>query len=84
MHGVSPKGLMAGSHWGSTILIRKQNWRLHPRMEATLSLRYASLLYDETDNNTVAETVLSKGVCYQSYNFVYRMLIWRRLHYVNG
>ena len=53
-------------------------------MEATLSLRYASLLHDETDNNTVAETVLSKGVCYQSYKFVYSVLIWRRLHYVKG
>lgn len=39
-----------------------KNWRLHPRMEATLSLRYASLLHDETDNNTIIETVLSKGI----------------------
>lgn len=39
-----------------------KHFRLHPRAEATLRLRYASLLNDETDNNMEAETVLSKGI----------------------
>lgn len=37
-------------------------WRLYPRLEAALRLRYATLLYDETNNNRQAETVLSKGI----------------------
>lgn len=44
------------------MLSKLQNFRLHPRMEATLRLRYAELLSDETENYMEAETVLSKGV----------------------
>lgn len=39
-----------------------KNWRLHPRPEATLRFRYASLLYEETENTMAMETVLSKGI----------------------
>lgn len=43
-------------------LILMQNWRLQPRMEALVRLRYARILFEETDNNLEAETALSKGV----------------------
>ncbi|KAJ9641976.1 hypothetical protein H2199_005191 [Coniosporium tulheliwenetii] len=39
-----------------------KNWRLHPRMEAELRLRYAGLLHQETENTAQAESVLSKGI----------------------
>lgn len=32
-------------------------------MEALVRLRYARILFEETDNNLEAETALSKGVC---------------------
>ena len=44
-----------------------QNWRLEPRMEAMIRLRYASILHEETDNIMEAETELSKGVCDAPY-----------------
>lgn len=39
-----------------------QNWRLQPRVEALVRLRYARILFEETDNDLEAETALSKGV----------------------
>ncbi|KAF2146126.1 uncharacterized protein K452DRAFT_219688 [Aplosporella prunicola CBS 121167] len=39
-----------------------KNFRLHPRMEATLVLKYAGLLYQETDNALEVETILSRGI----------------------
>ncbi|KAK3077933.1 hypothetical protein LTS18_008874, partial [Coniosporium uncinatum] len=39
-----------------------KKYRLHPRQEAQIRLRYATLLFEETDNDVEAETVLSKGV----------------------
>ncbi|KAF2454418.1 cohesin loading factor [Lineolata rhizophorae] len=39
-----------------------KNFRLHPRTEATLRFRYASLLYEETENDDEAEDVLSKAI----------------------
>lgn len=36
--------------------------RYEPRMEAAIRLRYASVLLEETDNTTEAETALSKGI----------------------
>ncbi|EON61650.1 hypothetical protein W97_00866 [Coniosporium apollinis CBS 100218] len=39
-----------------------KNWRLHPRMEAELRLRYAGLLHQETENSAQTESVLSKGI----------------------
>lgn len=39
-----------------------QNWRLQPRKEALVRLRYARTLFEETDNDIEAETALSKGV----------------------
>ena len=42
------------------IVLRK--FRLHPRMESTLSLRYATLLFEETENTAEAEAILSKGI----------------------
>ena len=41
-----------------------QNWRLQPRVEALVRLRYARILFEETDNDLEAETALSKGVSY--------------------
>lgn len=40
----------------------EQNWRLQPRTEALVRLRYARVLFEETDNDLDAETSLSKGV----------------------
>lgn len=39
-----------------------KKFKLAPRQEAILRLRYASLLFAETDNYRVAEEALSKGV----------------------
>lgn len=39
-----------------------QNWRLQPRTEALVRLRYARILHEETENDLEAETALSKGV----------------------
>ncbi|KAJ5669249.1 hypothetical protein N7462_010319 [Penicillium macrosclerotiorum] len=39
-----------------------KNWRLQPRKEALVRLRYARTLFEETDNDIVAETALSKGI----------------------
>ncbi|KAK2739195.1 hypothetical protein FQN57_006638 [Myotisia sp. PD_48] len=39
-----------------------KNWRLAPRTEALVRLRYARILYEETNNDTEAETTLSKGI----------------------
>lgn len=36
--------------------------KLHPRLEAVLRLRYAGLLYEETENYGEAETELGKGI----------------------
>jgi hypothetical protein len=36
--------------------------RLSPRVEANIRLRYAGVLYEETENFMEAETVLSKGI----------------------
>jgi len=36
--------------------------RLAPRMEAKVRLRYASVLYEETENYMEAETALSQGI----------------------
>ena len=40
-----------------------QNWRLQPRLEAATRLRYASILYQETENYIEIEEALSQGVC---------------------
>ncbi|OJD22220.1 hypothetical protein ACJ73_06433 [Blastomyces percursus] len=39
-----------------------KNWKLPPRTEALVRLRYARILYEETENDSEAETALSKGV----------------------
>ncbi|KAF7718682.1 Uncharacterized protein PECH_001460 [Penicillium ucsense] len=39
-----------------------KNWRLQPRKEALVRLRYARTLYEETENDLEAETALSKGI----------------------
>ena len=39
-----------------------KNFKLHPRPEAKLRLRYATLLYEETENLEEAEKILSKGI----------------------
>ncbi|KAI9808690.1 MAG: hypothetical protein M1825_003842 [Sarcosagium campestre] len=39
-----------------------KNYRLEPRAEAVVRLKYATALYEETENTTEAEVVLSKGI----------------------
>ncbi|EKG21021.1 Cohesin loading factor [Macrophomina phaseolina MS6] len=39
-----------------------KNSRMHPRLEAALILRYASLLHEETENTVEEEEILSKGI----------------------
>lgn len=39
-----------------------KKFKLHPRAEANLRLRYATLLHEETENPEEAEKVLSKGI----------------------
>ncbi|OAX82030.1 hypothetical protein ACJ72_03627 [Emergomyces africanus] len=39
-----------------------KEWKLQPRTEALVRLRYAWILYEETENDSQAEIVLSKGV----------------------
>lgn len=39
-----------------------KNVRLPPRIEANIRLRYAGVLYEETENFMEAETALSKGI----------------------
>ncbi|KAI9697723.1 MAG: hypothetical protein M1820_007710 [Bogoriella megaspora] len=39
-----------------------KNFKLQPRAEANLRLRYATLLHEETDNHEEVEKVLSKGI----------------------
>lgn len=39
-----------------------KNVRLLPRVEATIRLRFAGVLYEETENFMEAETALSKGI----------------------
>lgn len=43
-----------------------QNWKLHPHREAVVRLRYATVLYEETNNSTQAEEALTKGVLCKS------------------
>ncbi|KAI9780584.1 MAG: hypothetical protein M1835_004460 [Candelina submexicana] len=38
-----------------------KRWRLQPRLEARVLLRYATVLHEETDNDLEAETALSRG-----------------------
>ncbi|TVY60746.1 MAU2 chromatid cohesion factor-like protein [Lachnellula suecica] len=45
--------------------------KLAPRLEANVRLRYASILFEETDNSMEAETTLSKGIglCERNHYF---------------
>lgn len=36
--------------------------KLQPRMEANIRLRYAGVLFEETENSMEAETALTKGI----------------------
>ena len=42
-------------------------------MEALVRLRYARILFEETDNNLEAETALSKGVRKRHYPDIYQL-----------
>ena len=39
-----------------------KNVKLSPRLEANIRLRYAGVLYEETENFMEAETALSRGI----------------------
>lgn len=41
---------------------KQQTGRVSPRQEALLQLRYATLLFEETEDQTIAESLLGKGV----------------------
>jgi len=44
--------------------VKQQTWRVSPRQEALLQFRYATLLFEETEDHSVAESLLGKGVRY--------------------
>jgi hypothetical protein len=50
--------------------LKRKNMRLAPRMEAKVRLRYAGVLFEETENYMEAETALSQGIilCEQVWN----------------
>ena len=39
-----------------------KNAKLSPRIEASIRLRYAGVIFEETENSMEAETALSKGI----------------------
>jgi hypothetical protein len=45
-----------------------KNFKLSPRTEVAVTLRLASLMYDETENYEEVESLLSKGVSYHYPN----------------
>ncbi|KAH7393451.1 cohesin loading factor-domain-containing protein [Cadophora sp. MPI-SDFR-AT-0126] len=48
-----------------------KNVKLPPRLEANIRLRYAGVLYEETDNYMEGETALSKGITLCERNHYY-------------
>jgi len=48
-----------------------KNIKLPPRLEANIRLRYAGVLYEETDNYMEGETALSKGIALCERNHYY-------------
>ncbi|KAL5319804.1 hypothetical protein ACEPPN_012862 [Leptodophora sp. 'Broadleaf-Isolate-01'] len=48
-----------------------KNVRLPPRLEANIRLRYAGVLFEETNNNMEGETALSKGIALCERNHYY-------------
>ncbi|KAL1960051.1 hypothetical protein VTO42DRAFT_223 [Malbranchea cinnamomea] len=44
------------------VVLRMKKSKLQPRTEALVRLRYAKILYEETDNDADAEITLSKGI----------------------
>ncbi|KAL9112711.1 MAG: hypothetical protein Q9227_003014 [Pyrenula ochraceoflavens] len=57
----------------------QQHWRLQPLLEAKLRLRYARLLYEETENLLEAETVLTKGNQFWDLKYAAQILLVRIL-----
>ncbi|EAW08657.1 uncharacterized protein ACLA_095900 [Aspergillus clavatus NRRL 1] len=60
-----------------------KNWRLQPRMEALVRLRYARVLFEETENDLEAETALSKGNRMLDLKYSMQHLLARMLHKSN-
>ncbi|GIC88546.1 uncharacterized protein Aud_004941 [Aspergillus udagawae] len=60
-----------------------KNWRLQPRMEALVRLRYARILFEETENDLEAETALSKGNRMLDLKYSMQHLLARMLHKTN-
>ncbi|GAB1197361.1 hypothetical protein APSETT444_006654 [Aspergillus pseudonomiae] len=60
-----------------------KNWRLQPRVEALVRLRYARILFEETDNDLEAETALSKGNRMLDLKYSMQHLLARMLHKTN-
>lgn len=46
---------------------REQNWKLQPQREVLVRLKYATVLYEETENTAEAEEALNKGVGFQNF-----------------
>ncbi|CAG8175824.1 unnamed protein product [Penicillium olsonii] len=61
-----------------------KNWRLQPRKEALVRLRYARTLFEETDNDIEAETALSKGNRMLDLKYSMQHLLARMLHKTNS
>ncbi|WEW61541.1 hypothetical protein PRK78_007031 [Emydomyces testavorans] len=60
-----------------------KNWRLQPRTEALLRLRYARVLFEETNNDLEAETTLSKGNRMVDLKYSMQQLLCRILYKSN-
>lgn len=45
---------------------REQNWKLKPQREVAVRLKYATVLYEETENAAEAEEALNKGVSFHT------------------
>ncbi|EHA24450.1 hypothetical protein ASPNIDRAFT_48617 [Aspergillus niger ATCC 1015] len=60
-----------------------KNWRLQPRVEALVRLRYARILFEETDNDLEAETALSKGNRMLDLKYSMQHLLARMLYKTN-
>ncbi|KKZ63252.1 hypothetical protein EMCG_02457 [[Emmonsia] crescens] len=60
-----------------------KNWKLQPRTEALVRLRYARILYEETENDSEAEGALSKGNRMYDLKYCMQQLLARILYKSN-
>jgi len=53
-----------------------KNVRLPPRLEANIRLRYAGVLFEETENSMEAETALTKGIALCERVWIFPLRLW--------